>query len=106
MKFKRSKLEEIVNKHLGAGGRMISFSKSAYHHEHPDNIIYFNAQIHNKKRKFIWGGDLDITKDMKILKKIEKESGEVFYVTPELWINEFKKETIKLDSTLKFGGKK
>ena len=99
-------LEKIVNKHLGAGGRMISYSKSGYRSEHPDNIVYFNAQIHNKKRKFIWAGDLDITKDMKILKKIEKESGEMFYVTPELWINEFTKETIKLDSTLKFGGKK
>lgn len=102
----RPNLEDIVNKHLGAGGRMITFSKSYYHHEHPDNIVYFNAQIHNKKRKFIWAGDLDITKDMKILKKIEKEAGVVFYVTPELWINEFTKETIKLDSTLKFGDKK
>ncbi len=105
MILKKSKLQEIVYKHLGAGGRMISNSKSTYHHEHPDNIIYFNAQIHNKKRKFIWAGDLDITKDREILEKIAEESGEMFYVTPELWYK-FMKETIKLDSTLKFGDKK
>ena len=102
----KSKLEEIVYKHLGAGGRMISFSKSGYHHEHPDHIVYFNAQIHDKKLQFVWAGDLDITKDRGILEEIEKESDEVFYITPELWMNEFTKETIKLDSTLKFGGKK
>jgi len=101
----KTKLKEIVNKHLGTGGRMIAYSKSSYHHEHPDNIIYFNAQIHDKKRKFIWAGDLDITKDRVILEKIAEESDEMFYVTPELWYK-FMKETIKLDSTLKFGDKK
>lgn len=97
-----NKLEEVVKKHLGAGGRMISFSKSFYRKMHPDNKVYFNAQIFNKKRKFIWAGDLDITRDMPILKKISKEAGETFYIIPEPFYPVTKK-TFENEFTVKIG---
>lgn len=76
-------LEEAIRENLGGDGRMVGGSKSRYRDEHPNNIVYFNACIFNKGLKQIWWGDIDITADKKALKKVAKESKELFYVTPE-----------------------
>lgn len=98
-----TKLEKTIHKHLGSGGRMISFSKSTYRKENPDHTVYFNAQIHDMNFKFLWGGDLDITKDMHILDTIQTESGEKFYVTPEMVMDEFTEKDMEEGWCLKFG---
>lgn len=90
-------LEKVVQKHLGYGGRMIGYSKSRYREANPNNIVYFNACIFNKKLKQIWWGDIDITADKKTLKMIAKESKELFYVTPE---HPFRSDFNKVDQKL------
>src|SRR3972149_3995249 len=59
--------------------------------------VYFNACIFNEKLKQIWWGDIDITKDKKALRKIAKESKELFYVTPE---HPFRSDFNKVDQKL------
>lgn len=100
--IKKKKLEKIIHKYLGIGGRMISWSKSTYRKNHPNNRVYFNAQIFDKNYKFMWAGDLDITKDKRLLKKIQKESNEIFYIIPEPFYAVTKKDfenewTVKID---------
>ena len=65
-------LEELITTNLGSQGRLIGLSKSRYRDAHPNNIVYFNACIFDKKLKQIWWGDIDITADKKKLKKIAK----------------------------------
>lgn len=90
-------LEELINENLGHEGRMVGGSKSMYRDAHPNNIVYFNACIFNEKLKQIWWGDIDITKDKKVLRKIAKESKEKFYVTPE---HPFRSDFNKVDQKL------
>lgn len=90
-------LEQLIIKHLGFPGKMISMSKSTYREAHPNNIVYFNACIFNKDLKQIWWGDIDITKNKKKLQKIAEESKELFYVTPE---HPFRSDFNKVDQKL------
>ena len=64
--------------------RMISGSKSLYCQKNPDNLVVFNANIVTEKSGKIWDGDLDITKDKDMLKKIASELGETLYVLYEM----------------------
>lgn len=77
------KLINLIRKHLGYEGRLIASSKSLYHKNNPNSLVYFNACIFNSKGKQIWWGDIDLTKDEEKLFKIREESKEDFYVTPE-----------------------
>jgi len=104
-------LEDIINKNLGYGGRMIGLSKSRYRDTHPDNVLYFNACIFNKDLNQIWWGDIDVTADKEKLDKIAEESGELFYVTPEHpFRSDFNKVDQKLidtdESVIKYNGDK
>jgi len=104
-------LEEIITKNLGSQGRMIGYSKSRYREAHPDNVLYFNACIFNKKLKQIWWGDIDVTADKEKLDKVAEESKELFYVTPEHpFRSDFNKVNQKLidtdESVIKYNGDK
>lgn len=61
--------EEIINRILGYPGRIISFSKSGYRENHPNNMVMFNANIIVDGVK-VWYGDLDITLDIDKLQEI------------------------------------
>ncbi len=72
------KAEEV----LGHRGRMMCGSKSAYFNMHPDNVLVFNAVVCIKKRK-IWCGDLDVTRDEHMLKALAEALGQKVYVLRE-----------------------
>ena len=87
MRFSKPKLtlEEIFKKAeevLGHRGRMIFGSKVAYSRTYPDNLVVFNAVVCTKKRK-IWCGDLDVTRDGHMLKALAEALGEKVYVLRE-----------------------
>jgi hypothetical protein len=65
-------------------GRMIGGSKTGYRQKYPDNLVVFNANIVVKEHGKIWYGDLDLTKDYKILKQISERLNTVLYVLWEM----------------------
>ena len=67
---------------LGHRGRLMCGSKTAYFDTYPDNLVVFNAVLCTKKRK-IWCGDLDVTRDKHMLKTLAKALGEKVYVLRE-----------------------
>ncbi len=73
---------EAARKVLGYPGRMMSGSKSGYHHLFPRNIAVFNSNVCTEKGK-IWYGDLDITEDEEKLKNLAKLLGTKLYVLYE-----------------------
>ncbi len=73
----------IVEKHLGVSGRMVGYSKSRYRYNNSNNLIVFNANICTKSQGKIWYGDLDITKDLDLLKTIAKEINEDIIILSE-----------------------
>lgn len=80
-------IDEIFRKHQLYYSRMISFSKSFYRENFPNNEVYFNANIFiidKKKAHKIWYGDLDLTIDEKVLKKIAKEIKYDLYILREM----------------------
>lgn len=73
-------IEEVFNKHRICFGRMISGTKSGP----PGHLCVWNANIVVKSFGKIWFGDLNITKEGKILKEIAAEIGEPLYVLREM----------------------
>lgn len=63
--------------------RMVCFSKSSYRNKYPDNDVIFNANIFTESSGKVWYGDLDLTLEEDVLKKIAKEVGEPLYVLRE-----------------------
>lgn len=64
--------------------RMISYSKSAYREKNPHDVIFFNANLIDKKIGKIWHGDLNLTNDAKNLIEAAKELNTTFYVLSEM----------------------
>jgi hypothetical protein len=65
----------ITSSILGFEGKMISWSKSGYRTENPENLAIFNANIIEKTEKGyekIWYGDIDITLDYEKLIRISE----------------------------------
>jgi hypothetical protein len=65
----------ITSSILGFEGKMISWSKSGYRDENPENLAIFNANIIQKTERGyekIWFGDLDITLDYEKLIRISE----------------------------------
>ena len=79
---------ETIEKELKENGfnnaRMISSSKSSYHEKHPNNVVFFNANIIDKKFGKCFYGDLDLTLDAPVLTRIAKELKTTFYVLSEM----------------------
>jgi hypothetical protein len=65
-------------------GRMVSGSKSAYRDKHPENEVYFNANVFNSKGEKIWYGDLDLTIESEKLDIIAESLGEKLFVLREM----------------------
>jgi hypothetical protein len=65
-------------------GRIISYSKSRYREEFPENEVYFNANIFALDEGKIWYGDLDLTKDKEILERMATRFGKDLFILREL----------------------
>jgi len=74
----------IFNKHEFHVGRLITGSKSSYRENHPNDLIIFNANILIQSKGKIWHGDLNITKDAKILQRICNEINEKMIIVSEM----------------------
>ena len=68
---------------FGWPGRMISASKAGYDRAHPRNVVVFNANICTRSCGKIWYGDIDVTKDVALLKRLSAALGEDVYVLRE-----------------------
>ena len=65
-------------------GRIISFSKSGYREEFPDNEVYFNSNIFVLGEGKIWYGDIDVTKEKEQLENVAREIGKDLYILREM----------------------
>jgi hypothetical protein len=77
----------IATSVLGFEGKMISWSKSGYRNENPENLAIFNANIIEKTEKGyekIWYGDIDITLDYEKLIQISKVLDTEIFVLYEM----------------------
>lgn len=80
-------MSDAVSTFIDSGmhmGRMISGSKTGYLLQYPNNLPVFNANLCTEKRGKIWYGDLDITKDKKVLSDLAVSLGEKLYVLREM----------------------
>lgn len=65
-------------------GRIISYSKSGYKDQFPDNEVYFNANIFVLGEGKIWYGDIDVTKEREQLENVARELGKDLYILREM----------------------
>jgi hypothetical protein len=77
-------MESIFENEKLLSGRIISFSKSRYREEFPDNEIYFNANIFVLGEGKIWYGDIDVTKEKEQLENVAREIGKDLYILREI----------------------
>lgn len=56
-------------------GRLVSFSKSAYHALYPDNAVVFNSTLADLEGNRLWWGDVDLTDDEATLVELARRSG-------------------------------
>lgn len=77
-------MESIFENEKLLSGRIISFSKSRYREEFPDNEIYFNANIFVLGEGKIWYGDIDVTKEKEQLENVAGEIGKDLYILSEI----------------------
>ena len=74
---------EIFQKHGLHMGRMVGGSKSGYRHNHPDNVVVFNANIIISNQNKVWYGDVDITLERDKLQAIANELCRDLYILRE-----------------------
>jgi len=72
-------ITELFEKHKLYCGRMLSGSKTAP----AGQLCVFNGNVITNLRGKVWYGDLNITKEKKILKQIADECGETLYILKE-----------------------
>jgi len=51
---------------------------------HPENVVYFNANIFTLSEGKIWWGDLDLTAEGETLKSIASSMGEDLFILREM----------------------
>ena len=77
-------MESIFENEKLFSGRMLSFSKSGYRDQFPDNEVYFNANIFVLGEGKIWYGDIDVTKEKEQLENVAREIGKDLYILREM----------------------
>lgn len=75
--------EEFANVYLGYSGSLISWSKSQYREDHPENLVVFNSNVCTKNGK-IWYGDIDVTRSKENLSMLSNALDEDIYVLREM----------------------
>lgn len=83
-------VRDALERHGLYAGRMVSQSKSSYSEGHPDNLVFFNACIFIKKRRWfkstyrqVWWGDIDLTLSQTPLVAAADDCGQDLWVTRE-----------------------
>lgn len=76
-------MKTLFNEKLGMEGRMISFSKSFYRNENPNNLVVFNSNIIVDGKK-IWWGDIDVTINKINLIFLAKQINNSIFVLSEM----------------------
>ena len=77
-------MESIFENEKLLSGRIISFSKSGYREEFPDNEVYFNSNIFVLGEGKIWYGDIDVTKEKEQLENVARGIGKDLYILREM----------------------
>ena len=72
----------VIAAHLGAPGRMVGLSKSAYRAANPRNLAVFNANVCFPGGK-VWWGDVDLTIEEHSLEALAAHTEETVYVLYE-----------------------
>jgi len=102
--FKPNMAVEEIQQHFESHGfhsaRMIAGSKSAYKGSKSKDLIIFNANVFMKDMGKVWYGDLNLTEDYKILKKISDSLDTTLYVLWEM-DGRFGKEKKPIDELIK-----
>lgn len=76
-------MKEIFKENGLSHGRMISATKSMYKKAHPNNEVYFNANIFVLGEGRVWYGDLDLDKDISKLESTAKSIEKDLYILKE-----------------------
>lgn len=99
-KIPMENISEAFAKENYHNGRMISYSKSMYRQKHPENEVYFNANIFTLNEGKIWYGDIDVTLDREILQRISDSIGTDLFILREL-DGRFENEDLKDSEIIK-----
>lgn len=81
--MKEKILKELMNNGFNIN-RLISGSKTFYRKKYPNNLIFFNVNIFVENLGKIWWGDIDLTKEYRILSKISNKLNIHLYVVSEM----------------------
>lgn len=101
MEETKNEIRDAFYEYAMIPGRMISGSKSGYYQRHPNNEVYFNANIFILGEGKVWWGDLDLTLDKEVLSKISSRLGKKLYVLREM-DGRFENENANDEHVLKF----
>ena len=71
--------KDIAQNILGTPGRLISGCPTLYQQAYPEHIILFNIIVCTEDAK-LWQGDLNVTKELTLLKKITNEVRQDIYL--------------------------
>ena len=77
-------VKKIFEAHGFFNGRMIASSKSSYRQRYPDNLVAFNSNIITKTHSKVFYGDIDLTRDYKVLRSIAECIDELLFVLYEM----------------------
>lgn len=95
-----SDLVKVAYEHLKwIPGRMIGGSKTLYREKHPENEVYFNANIFTIDGKE-WWGDIDLTIDKDDLQTIANKSNKTLFIISE-HDGRFENEKLSYEEILK-----
>ena len=81
--FKNDNYRKLFDDNNLSTARLLSWSKSTYRNNHPDDLIMFNANILAESKGKIWYGDININLDKNDLQNIADILGEDLYVLYE-----------------------
>lgn len=88
--------KDFAEVYLGSNGSLISWSKSKYREEHPENLVVFNSNVCTKNGK-IWYGDIDVTRNKEVLLMLSNAIEEEIYILREMDGRFENEETPKID---------
>ena len=74
----------VLAEHGFQTGRMITHSKTAYCHRHPEHFAVFNAQIYIRRQRLLDHVDLDLSLDAERLTAAARAIGENLFVLQEM----------------------
>ena len=77
-------ISKVFIQHDMPWGRLLSYSKSGYRRDNPENDVLFNANIYILGIGKVWWGDIDLTKEWNSLEMIAAYFVKSLYVLREM----------------------